>query len=109
MAITYTKLKDGSWGIRAEGVTIKDGQTVTVEKRSGEKKTETIGKVFWSGDGVMLATVVGKTTETKPAGRSSRRSGGGVCAECGRGGRLVQDLEDGLMKHYNCCDIPPGG
>lgn len=32
----------------------------------------------------------------------------GVCAECGRGGHLVADLEDGLLKHYNCCDIPPG-
>lgn len=30
-----------------------------------------------------------------------------VCAECGRPGRLVADLEDGLLKHYNCCDIPP--
>ena len=30
-----------------------------------------------------------------------------TCAECGRGGRLVRDMEDGLMKHYNCCDMPP--
>lgn len=28
------------------------------------------------------------------------------CAECGRTGDLIEDLEDGLMKHYNCCDIP---
>jgi hypothetical protein len=35
-------------------------------------------------------------------------SRGATCAECGRGGPLVQDLEDGLMKHYRCCDIPPG-
>lgn len=28
------------------------------------------------------------------------------CAECGRGGSLVRDLEDGLMKHYGCCDMP---
>lgn len=38
--------------------------------------------------------------------RWERRGG---CAECGRGGRLVEDLEDGLMKHYRCCDIPPSG
>ena len=29
------------------------------------------------------------------------------CAECGRKGHLVRDLEDGLWKHLNCCDIPP--
>ena len=33
---------------------------------------------------------------------------GGRCAECGRKGVLVRDLEDGLLKHINCCDIPPG-
>lgn len=37
------------------------------------------------------------------------RTGGSGCAECGKGGRLVRDLEDGLLKHYSCCDIPPGG
>lgn len=31
----------------------------------------------------------------------------GVCAECGRPGPLVADLEDGLLKHRNCCDIAP--
>lgn len=38
---------------------------------------------------------------------SSRPSSGDVCAECGRGGHLVADLEDGLYKHRHCCDIEP--
>lgn len=29
-----------------------------------------------------------------------------VCYECGRPGHLIEDLEDGLFKHYGCCDIP---
>lgn len=33
-------------------------------------------------------------------------SNGLGCAECGRGGHLVRDEEDGLLKHYNCCDMP---
>lgn len=36
----------------------------------------------------------------------NRAEGGPVCAECGRSGELVCDLEDGLMKHYGCCDMP---
>jgi hypothetical protein len=32
-----------------------------------------------------------------------------VCGECGRPGELVRDLEDGMLKHYRCCDIPPSG
>jgi hypothetical protein len=48
--------------------------------------------------------LVNKQTET-PAYRNNapRRT----CAECGRGGALVQDMEDGLLKHYSCCDMPP--
>lgn len=41
--------------------------------------------------------------------KEPRTAGSRACAECGRGGALVQDMEDGLMKHYGCCDMPPGG
>lgn len=53
---TYTKLRDESWGIRAEG-TLTAGQRVQVRKKSGEVKTETIGRIVWSGNGVTLATI----------------------------------------------------
>lgn len=36
----------------------------------------------------------------------NRQAGGPVCAACGRSGELVEDLEDGLMKHRGCCDMP---
>lgn len=36
----------------------------------------------------------------------NRAAGGAVCAECGTSGELIRDLEDGLMKHRRCCDIP---
>lgn len=107
MAITYNKLRDGSWGIRAEGVVIERGQTVTVTKKSGETKEETIGRILWTGNGVTLATIVSSSNGVSGEGGARRRSGN-VCAECGKGGNLVQDCEDGMMKHYNCCDIPPG-
>jgi len=29
-----------------------------------------------------------------------------LCAACGRPGSLVEDLEDGLLKHAGCCDMP---
>lgn len=39
--------------------------------------------------------------------RRARERGDPVCAACGKSGELVQDLEDGLMKHRGCCDIEP--
>jgi hypothetical protein len=31
---------------------------------------------------------------------------GDVCADCGKRAHLIHDLEDGMMKCRNCCDIP---
>jgi len=39
--------------------------------------------------------------------RRNRADGGAVCADCGKSGDLVTDLEDGLQKHRHCCDIEP--
>ncbi len=53
--------------------------------------------------------IVGPAPAPKPKARAQRRSAiytGETCACCGRGGQLIEDLEDGMMKHYGCCDIP---
>ena len=74
---TYTKLKDGSWGVRVEG-TAKSGQSVTVTKKSGETKSETIGRVLWSGNGISLCSV-GQSSGN--GSHSTHRPG--RCANCG--------------------------
>jgi hypothetical protein len=79
---TYTKLRDGSWGIRAtEAVTA--GQSVTVTKKSGESKTELVRNVLWSGNGVWLCAI--ETARPAYQTRGRRRSSGGryECEECG--------------------------
>jgi len=48
MSNSYTRLKSGDWAVRAEGV-IKEGARITVTKKSGETKQETVSKVLWSG------------------------------------------------------------
>lgn len=105
MKASYTKLKSGDWGVRVVGEKPDVGATITVTKKDGATKTETVEKVVWSDpDGRTHLLAV------RPSGTTSQiRSGRNVCAECGKGGTLVSDLEDGLMKHYRCCDIPPGG
>lgn len=105
---SYTKLKSGEWGIRVPG-TATAGQTVNVVTKAGKSKTETIARVVWTGNGVSLCTVVQRGADAPTTAARGSRRGGNVCAECGRGGSLVADLEDGMMKHRNCCDIPPSG
>lgn len=77
MGIAYTKLKDGSWGIRAEGTTVTTGSTVTVTKKSGESKRETVGKVLWTGNGVILATIAGSSSPVSISSRRGSSSFGG--------------------------------
>lgn len=100
---SYTKLKDGTWGVKVRG-SVAAGDKVTVQTKAGATKEETVAKVIWTGQGVSICSVARQT-----AGGEPKRGGRDVCCECGRPGKLVSDLEDGLMKHVNCCDIPPGG
>ena len=53
---TYTKLNNGSWGVRVRGTAAK-GQKVTVTKKDGTTKIETVSAVLWSGDGVTLCAI----------------------------------------------------
>ncbi len=68
MAITYTKLKSGSWGIRSTEA-LREGASITVTKKDGSTKLETVGKIVWSGGGVWLAT----TSRSAAPGSSLRR------------------------------------
>lgn len=93
MAATYTKLRDGSWGVRIDGPAVA-GQTVTVTKKSGESKAETVAAVVWSGNGVSVCSIGGRPDgpltpaqllAAKPArgyGRSRRRDCDDHCRGC---------------------------
>lgn len=81
--ISYTKLRDGSWGLRGHG--LADGVTVVVVKRDGTRKTETVGRVLWRGtDGLALATIAGASSAPRqgrrPFSTGARRY---ECPECG--------------------------
>jgi hypothetical protein len=75
MSATYTKLKSGEWGVRVQG-DARVGQVVTVKKRDGTTKTETIEKVVWSGNGISLCAVSrsAKPAYTPRAGRRNNNS-----------------------------------
>jgi len=80
MPITYTKLKSGNWGVRSTEALIT-GQTITVTKKDGGTKTETVDKVVWSGNGVWIAATRALTT----TGPSRQRSYRGTRTGCGCG------------------------
>lgn len=81
--ISYKKLRDDSWGISGRNLTV--GQTVTVTKRSGETKEETVNTIVWRGsNGLCYASIVTtgaapKSSSTHSAPRTAHRasSGGG--------------------------------
>lgn len=56
MANTYTKLRSGDWGIRLDSPA-QPGDVVVVEKKSGERKTEVVGRILRTGDDYCLATI----------------------------------------------------
>ena len=64
MNATFTKLRDGSWGLRVNGSATL-GDVVTVTKRSGERVQATVGRIVWSKGGVTLCEA-GKAERRQP-------------------------------------------
>lgn len=52
-------------------------------------------------------TTLGSVARFVKKEKGARDRGDPVCADCGKSGELVRDLEDWLMKHRHCCDIEP--
>jgi hypothetical protein len=60
---TWTKLRDGNWGLRVEG-DVTCGDIVLVTKKNGQKTRESVDDIVWRGNGVTLATVGPKPKKT---------------------------------------------
>lgn len=83
MKITYTKLKSGEWGLRADGE-LRRGDRVVVTKKDGTTKTETVGTIVFRGNGVTLAAIAGsgKPSYAPAAGRRRGISEEDRCELC---------------------------
>lgn len=79
MEATYTKLRSGEWGIRIAGSTTV-GASVVVAKKSGERKTETVARIVWQGEGVTLAAIA---PTSRVSSRSRRSRGTWTGCHCG--------------------------
>ena len=121
---TYTKLRDGSWGIKVPGKAVP-GQQVTVETRAGARKQEVVGIVMWTGaDRFSGGTASLCTIGVKGAGGMAPRVPGEFrpveepasyqrspyeaddfdeCAECGVRSRGMRDCVDSSGITGPCC------
>lgn len=82
MAATYTKLKDGTWGVRSTFM-ISPNQSITVVKKDGMCKAERVASVVWHGAGVWLGTL--HTTHKAGAGNVAKYGPpSGACVQCGK-------------------------
>lgn len=77
---TFTKLKNGDWGVKVNG-SASPGQQVTVDKKSGGTKTVKIAKVLWSGNGVSICAIEQRQTAGSRTydNKTERDSGGVYC------------------------------
>lgn len=76
---TYSKLRDGSWGIRVIGSAIP-GDRIYVTKKSGEGRYETVAAVLWCGDGVNVCAIERDGPEPDTRGSRDPHT---PCPKCG--------------------------
>lgn len=62
---SYSKLKNGDWGVRLEG-SAQPGQIVNVATKAGQIKPEKLGRKIWEGGGVQLFVIDKGGTEEVP-------------------------------------------
>jgi len=49
MSASYTRLRNGAWGLRVQGETPVQGTRISVTKKDGSSKEETIYRIIWTG------------------------------------------------------------
>lgn len=79
---TYTKLKDETWGVRVQG-TATVGQSVTVTKKDGSTKTETIKAVLWTGADKTSGKTISLCSVSQSSRGTRRLYPGMMCPGCG--------------------------
>lgn len=78
---TYTKLKSGNWGIRATR-SVSEGDRVTVTKRDGTTKFETIAKIVWTdGTSAWLCAIAPSPAPVPRPRRAFRPCGYPGCSQ----------------------------
>lgn len=110
---TYTKLRDGNWGVRLDGVFDKGALVeACVTKRSGERKTEYC-RIMWSGTDkrtgkpISLAAIQRENNRSNGSRRSNGRApmverrDGKSCWECG--GTTITKEDDGYGRSSWVC------
>lgn len=93
MATTYTKLRSGEWGVKVNGAA-KVGDRVTVTKKDGGTKVETIAQVVFSGNGVTLCAIRRDASPARASGKKQCATGGN-CSSFGSGKSCGADDCDG--------------
>lgn len=71
------------------------------------------GRERWDGRRYSNRTItvyqtIGGLREFRDQQKQAKANGEPVCGECGKAGEeMVEDMEDGCLKHRACCDMPP--
>ncbi len=104
---SYTKLGDGSWGVRVPG-TIAVGATAEVETRSGAVKSETIAAIVQVDGDRTICSVVQRERITRSNGRTGYGYGRRTGCYCGSredsSGELIPSPRNCKQCHFDAYD-----
>ena len=72
---SYTRLRDGSWGVKVPSADVAPGDRVTVETKDGVLREETIARVLWASDddGLSICALRPQREQRRPDRRPDRR------------------------------------
>jgi hypothetical protein len=78
LTATWTRLRDGSWGLRVASEDVRSGETVTATRSNGSTSREIVGRIVWSGQGATICTIGQAAAPARTLAQRSRyRMGSG--------------------------------
>lgn len=89
---SYTKLRDGTWGVRSD-TKVATGDTISVRKKDGESKLETVRAVLWTGPDSRTGRTIWLCAIERDSGGRERAYGGYFCKTCGHDGDGCADMD----------------
>ena len=82
---SFTKLRNGSWGVEGEG--LREGSSTTVYKRNGTRQSVTVDRILWTDGTTSIASIVSDRPAPQRQTRHSRTRRacvtGGNCSSFG--------------------------
>ena len=93
---SFSKLNDGSWGLRGQGSAPSIGSAIVVSKKDGSVKVESVAAIVWQDGKTWIGRIGASASAAKPA---AAKRGTWTGCSCGSVSEFTKSSDCWTCKH----------